>query len=74
VLKIGKFSALDFYDVLDFFATDCTYVQRQCNSVVGFFFFLRNYVFLEQIKVAVDNLLCGVLTSRGTDVLIKGKT
>jgi hypothetical protein len=23
-LKIGKFSALDFYDVLDFFAIDCT--------------------------------------------------
>jgi hypothetical protein len=23
VIKIGKFSALDFYDVLDFFATDC---------------------------------------------------
>jgi hypothetical protein len=24
--KIGKFSALDFYDVLDFFASDCTYL------------------------------------------------
>jgi hypothetical protein len=24
VLKIGKFGALDFSDVLDFFATDCT--------------------------------------------------
>jgi hypothetical protein len=23
VLKTGKFSALDFYDVLDFFAIDC---------------------------------------------------
>jgi hypothetical protein len=27
VLKIGKFSALDFYDVLDFSAIDCRYIS-----------------------------------------------
>jgi hypothetical protein len=51
VLKLGKFSALDEYDVLDFFATDCIHifeVVKKVQNYFGFFFLskiLRSFVY-----------------------------